>query len=777
MTAWQPGYAVGRGDDPGVDDTEAKAGNPFAKGSGNPFGKGKNDKPVGDGKKTPGKLKCRFCTADATKRVRRVDMPKGMGACDKHVALARSAGKRVLGVDDLTKDDEESKADPAAGPGRKGAPGVAGEIGPGPEQLGQPHVYARDPESGGGNCVCGGPPDDPLHRPSPLAPESKAARRGSAGPPRFAGLAVMAADTGRVLMLQRAIGDPTDPAAGTWEFPGGGIEDGDDSTLHGAMREWSEEVGQPVPRGGTVAHVWTSPNGVYQGHLLVIPEEAGLDLAKPRTVDNPDDDSEQVAWWSLAHAQRNPALRTECRAVPWRQLAQIAGQVRRGAGVQSKAAPPPRDPAARRQRLADQDAAAALAAQSSGGRKRKVASPRGEERYGLPIGSEIGKARDAKAEQVQRDPKARASYDKLLTANPRQYNAMLDDMSDDELGRLTQVAYSFRSSNPNVVQARLALAAALRRRGKDVADYGGLGRRAASSPAARPRPGGPDEKRARPEISTKSLPQQDGTWLPGEAWWERAERRTLSGLMGKSLPPGEVLRYGEGGQPMRLHVYGDGSWQFKAAGAGELVASGGGYRVDADPVALARVIEAKVMSPDPRAARLRNYWAHGPGRRKWRPGSKGDFKRLRRQLARHVPAHVLNGLTANIHKLATGEWPGRNAHTGKKADPTQQEWTDLSHEDLIEAAMLDPADPSGRGPDDDAVSTALDRYADIAGQLTAEQEYEAALAREVVWDLMSDGSVLGRDDGFDDDDHGWFDDDDDEPDPVATLTDLFADSL
>lgn len=76
--------------------------------------------------------------------------------------------------------------------------------------------------------------------------------------------------------------------------------------------------------------------------------------------------------------------------------------------------------------------------------------------------------------------------------------------------------------------------------------------------------------------------------------------------------------------------------------------------------------ERKVMSPDPRAAKLRDYWAFGAGRRKWRPGGPGDFKRLRRHLGKYVQnPRMLDGLTANIHKLATGEWPGRNAHTGK----------------------------------------------------------------------------------------------------------------
>jgi len=75
-------------------------------------------------------------------------------------------------------------------------------------------------------------------------------------------------------------------------------------------------------------------------------------------------------------------------------------------------------------------------------------------------------------------------------------------------------------------------------------------------------------------------------------------------------------------------------------------------------------VEVKIASPDPKAQKLRDYWAYGKGRKKWRPGSKGDFKRLRRHLAKYVHnPRVLNGLTANIHKMATGEWPGPKAHT------------------------------------------------------------------------------------------------------------------
>ena len=131
--------------------------------------------------------------------------------------------------------------------------------------------------------------------------------------PKVAGIAVKAADTGRVLMLQRAL-DDSDPASGRWEFPGGHIEPGEDS-LDAACREWSEEIGVPMPEGN-VAGSWTSPNGVYRGHVVVIPAEDGLKFnLEKAVVKNPDNPRnkyrETAAWMDPDHAAGNPAVRDE----------------------------------------------------------------------------------------------------------------------------------------------------------------------------------------------------------------------------------------------------------------------------------------------------------------------------------------------------------------------------------------------------------------------------------------------------------------------------------
>lgn len=42
-------------------------------------------------------------------------------------------------------------------------PGWEGSVGPFPHQYGKPHVYARDVQSGAGNCVCGATLEDKRH--------------------------------------------------------------------------------------------------------------------------------------------------------------------------------------------------------------------------------------------------------------------------------------------------------------------------------------------------------------------------------------------------------------------------------------------------------------------------------------------------------------------------------------------------------------------------------------------------------------------------------------
>lgn len=142
--------------------------------------------------------------------------------------------------------------------------------------------------------------------------------------PIAAGLAVVARDTGRVLMLQRHLpvdGDTSDPAAGTWEFPGGTLDPGE-TAIEAAKREFTEETGLDAPTD--MMDNWTSDNGVYELFIATVDHEADLDITQRADGLNPDDPdgdmTEALAWWSPQDAANNPALRPEAQNTPWSLL-------------------------------------------------------------------------------------------------------------------------------------------------------------------------------------------------------------------------------------------------------------------------------------------------------------------------------------------------------------------------------------------------------------------------------------------------------------------------
>jgi SPP1 gp7 family putative phage head morphogenesis protein len=116
-----------------------------------------------------------------------------------------------------------------------------------------------------------------------------------------AGVAIKAADTGRVLMIQRCL-DPEDPAAGTWEFPGGHLNPGEQPD-EAAAREWCEETGLTFPPGKWVG-AWD--NGTYRGYVYKITREADVPI---NTGDG--EDGETLAWFDPAHLHGFPAIRPE----------------------------------------------------------------------------------------------------------------------------------------------------------------------------------------------------------------------------------------------------------------------------------------------------------------------------------------------------------------------------------------------------------------------------------------------------------------------------------
>ncbi len=138
--------------------------------------------------------------------------------------------------------------------------------------------------------------------------------------PVAAGIAVKAADTGRILLVQRSIDNQNEQAAGKWEIPGGKL-DGNDTAYEAACREWSEEIGVDLPDGKVVGS-WTTPNGRYICFVYVIAHETDVELSDTRSsMDNTgDSEIENVAWWTINDMQGNPAIRAEVESADWALL-------------------------------------------------------------------------------------------------------------------------------------------------------------------------------------------------------------------------------------------------------------------------------------------------------------------------------------------------------------------------------------------------------------------------------------------------------------------------
>lgn len=153
------------------------------------------------------------------------------------------------------------------------------------------------------------------------------------------------------------------------------------------------------------------------------------------------------------------------------------------------------------------------------------------------------------------------------------------------------------------------------------------------------------------------------------------------------------------------------------------------------PEAVDDLFERKVMSSDPRAATLREYWAHGKGRPQW-----NKWRELRRKLAKYVKnPNILDGLTSNIYRVAKGHNPPR----GKK----EFELTEVE----FKAAMA-LADPDAAfNPDD--LADWLDESDDEAEEFDEndpDQVYERALVDDVEWEINAEGALV-REDAEDED--------------------------
>lgn len=144
-----------------------------------------------------------------------------------------------------------------------------------------------------------------------------------------AGIAVVAADTGRVLLAQRALDETDDPEVQeTWELPGGGLNDGEDPQA-GAFREFGEEVEElGLEEFGEVVNGWRAgPEGNYQGFVVVVPDEGLTHGEEPVEWFRPNDEVQALAWVHPDDVPEGMTIRPEMAdltAPPWTLIKEAA---------------------------------------------------------------------------------------------------------------------------------------------------------------------------------------------------------------------------------------------------------------------------------------------------------------------------------------------------------------------------------------------------------------------------------------------------------------------
>jgi hypothetical protein len=90
-------------------------------------------------------------------------------------------------------------------------------------------------------------------------------------------------------------------------------------------------------------------------------------------------------------------------------------------------------------------------------------------------GSKANAPRDAAAAKVQKNPKAAPLFNKAVSASPKDRAKYMQGLSDADLELLTEALYSARTSDPTIVQSRIAVANEMAKRGLDIKKYGALG--------------------------------------------------------------------------------------------------------------------------------------------------------------------------------------------------------------------------------------------------------------------------------------------------------------
>lgn len=155
---------------------------------------------------------------------------------------------------------------------------------------------------------------------------------------------------------------------------------------------------------------------------------------------------------------------------------------------------------------------------------------------------------------------------------------------------------------------------------------------------------------------------------------------------------------------------------------------------------------ADTPSDERSVAQLKRWYLRGEGAAQIRWGTGGDFERCVRIAGKHMDPKQAKGFCANLHKSATGEWPGPSAHGGKDAaevvESVRGPWLPGSYEELRdelrEAAAKQLGVPQAEA---DVVATWPDRVVVTARQPGDEPAYATV---EMPYERVGEGLVLGE---------------------------------
>lgn len=126
------------------------------------------------------------------------------------------------------------------------------------------------------------------------------------------GLLLVALDSGRVFLTQRSIQD--DRAPGKWEFPGGGVDPGEDF-IDALKRELNEELGVEELPEGEIVNIETEDG--YALVIYAIPSEADWEWVMT-------DEVASGAWFNPDEIEGSDLLRDACLDAPIVEYAEDA---------------------------------------------------------------------------------------------------------------------------------------------------------------------------------------------------------------------------------------------------------------------------------------------------------------------------------------------------------------------------------------------------------------------------------------------------------------------